>query len=439
MVAGVFYSHRPYQLLILKTNKKMKIKTTAGESLRSEYTALECAAIKYAVSNQLADGYTFVGVPDSSEERYRNCKDVFKVDTTMGGRVVMWRNDKMLEAVYSEGGEKPTPRTPKAEKAEEKQEEKQQTANSELASSGGFSLGMLDNIIASIVDARVNAIKDTLTVQSQEVRHTVEVKRLDGSTVELDGVQNPKFEMVLTLLANGENVYLYGPAGSGKNVMCEQLAKALGVPFYYQNTIMTKFDVVGYKNATGDFEETEFYKAWTGGGLFMLDEIDNAQAEALVTLNAALANGYYSFPGVGMVKKHPDFRCIAAGNTNGEGATEQYCGRYQMDESSRDRFVFVEIDYCKEIEEAICKGHEDVLEFVYDLRAACKDSQVNLILGYRCLSRLCKYADTFTAEELINTMILKGKDIDSVRLLVSRFYPTNYNNKFSSTFKNLVK
>lgn len=237
----------------------MKIKTTAGESLRSEFTALECAAIKYAVINQLADGTSFVGVPDATEERYRNCKDVFKVDTT------------------------------------------------------------------------------------------------------------------------------------------------------------------------------------TGGGLFMPDEIDNAQAEALVTLNAALANGYYAFPGVGMVKKHPDFRCIAAGNTNGEGATDQYCGRYQMDESSRDRFVFVEIDYCKEIEEAICKGHEDVLEFVYDLREACKDSQVNLILGYRCLSRLCKYADTFTPEELINTMILKGKDIDSVRLLVSRFNPTNYNNRFSSTFKKLVK
>lgn len=392
----------------------MKIKTTAGESLRNEFTALECAAIKYAVSNQLADGASFVGVPDATEERYRNCKDVFKVDTTMGGRVIMWRNEKKLEAVYSEGGEKPTPRTPKAEKQEEKQEEKPTAAN-------GLSLGMLDSVIAAIVDARVNAIKDTLTVQSQEVRHTVEVKRMDGSTVELDGVMNPKFEMVLTLLANGENVYLYGPAGSGKNVMCEQLAKALGIPFYYQNTIMTKFDVTGYKNANGEYEPTEFYKAWTGGGLFMPDEIDNAQAEALVTLNAALANGYYSFPGIGMVKKHPDFRCIAAGNTNGEGATEQYCGRYQMDESSRDRFVFVEIDYCKEIEEAICKGHEDVLEFVYELRNACACAHVPLVLGYRCLSRLCKYADTFTAKDCLDSFIFKGKDKDTIRLIASKF------------------
>lgn len=61
----------------------MKIKTTAGDSLRNEYTALECAAIKYAVLNQLADGSTFVGVPDATEERYRNCKDVFKVDTCL--------------------------------------------------------------------------------------------------------------------------------------------------------------------------------------------------------------------------------------------------------------------------------------------------------------------------------------------------------------------
>lgn len=393
----------------------MKIKTTAGESLRSEYTALECAAIKYAVTNQLADGSTFVGVPDSSEERYRNCKDVFKVDTTAGGRVVMWRNDKKLEAVYSDGGEKPTPRTPKAEKAEEKKEEKPTAAT-------GLSLGMLDSVIAAIVDARVNAIKDTLTVQSQEVKHTVEVKRVDGSTVQLDGVQNPKFEMVLTLLANGENVYLYGPAGSGKNVMCEQLAKALGIPFYYQNTIMSKFDVVGYKNIQGIFEEPEFYKAWTGGGLYMLDEVDNSTAEALVTLNAALANGYYTFPGVGMVKKHPDFRCIAAGNTNGEGATDQYCGRYQMDESSRDRFAFVEIDYCPEIEEAICKGHEDVLEFVRALRDASACAHVNLVLGYRCMSRLCKYADTFSAKDCLDSFIFKGKDKDTIRLIASKFY-----------------
>ena len=206
----------------------MKIKTTSGESLRSEFTALECAALKYAVSNQLADGSSFVGVPDASEERYRNCKDVFKVDTTAGGRVIMWRNEKKLEAVYSEGGEKPTPR-PKREAAPK--EEAAPTPTATPTADTGLSLGMLDKIIESIVDARVNAIKDTLTVQSQEVRHTVEVKLLDGSTVELDGVQNPKFEMVLTLLANGENVYLYGPAGTGKNVMCEQLAKALGVPF----------------------------------------------------------------------------------------------------------------------------------------------------------------------------------------------------------------
>lgn len=396
----------------------MKIKTTAGESLRNEYTALECAAIKYAVINQLADGTSFVGVPDSSEERYRNCKDVFKVDTTAGGRVIMWRNDKQLEAVYSDGSEKPTPRTPKAEKAEEKQEEKQEE---KPTAATGFSLGMLDSVIAAIVDARVNAIKDTLTVQSQEVKHTVEVKRVDGSTVELEGVQNPKFGMILTLLSNGENVYLYGPAGSGKNVMCEQLAKALGIPFYYQNTIMTKFDVTGYKNANGEYEPTEFYKAWTGGGLFMPDEIDNSTAEALVTLNAALANGYYSFPGIGMVKKHPDFRCIAAGNTNGEGATDQYCGRYQMDESSRDRFAFVEIDYCPEIEKAICKGHDDVLEFVHELRNACACAHVPLVLGYRCLSRLCKYADTFSAKDCLDSFIFKGKDKDTIRLIASKF------------------
>lgn len=92
-----------------------------------------------------------------------------------------------------------------------------------------------------------------------------------------------------------------------------------------------------------------------------------------------------------------------------------------MDESSRDRFAFVEIDYCPEIEEAICKGHEDVLEFVRELRNACACAHVPIVLGYRCLSRLCRYADTFTAKDCLDSFIFKGKDKDSIRLIYSKF------------------
>ena len=254
----------------------------------------------------------------------------------------------------------------------------------------------------------------------------------------MDGVLNPVFEDVVQLIAAKKNVYLFGPAGSGKNVLCSQVAEALGLKFYYQNTLLTKFDLSGFKNAVGDFEKTEFFEAFTQGGLFMLDEVDNSSAEALVALNAALANGYYSFPGIGRVDCHPDFRCIAAGNTIGTGADAAYCGRYKMDASSRDRFQFIEVDYCPEIEESICKGHDDILQFVRDLRKAVQKVGAEMILGYRCMSSLVEFGGKFGEEKSIKYFITKGLekvDRDTIREIQRALKEvTGKNNAWHSAF-----
>ena len=250
---------------------------------------------------------------------------------------------------------------------------------------------------------------------------------VDGkkTTTKTQSVLDPNFENILHLVAAHENVYLYGPAGSGKNTIAEQIADALGVDFYYQNTLVTKFDISGYKNAQGEYEETPFYKAWKNGGLFFADELDNSTAEAIIALNAALANGYYTFPNSGeKVAKNPNFYCIAAGNTNGQGATEEYCGRYQMDESSRDRFAFIEIGYNKKVEESICGGHLDILEFVRDLRSVTKSLQIKLICGYRAISRLAKFYDMDT-KFVLNSFIFKGLALDDIREIAAALSSEN--------------
>ena len=245
------------------------------------------------------------------------------------------------------------------------------------------------------------------------------------TTTKTEQVLDPNFANILKLVAAHENVYLYGPAGSGKNTIAEQIAEALGVEFYYQNTLVTKFDVSGYKNAQGEYEETAFYKAWKNGGLFFADELDNSTAEAIIALNAALANGYYTFPNSGeKVAKHPDFYCIAAGNTNGQGATEEYCGRYQMDESSRDRFAFIEIGYNAKVEESICGGHLDILEFVRDLRSVTKSLQIKLICGYRAISRLAKFYDMNT-KFVLDSFIFKGIAKDDIREIAAALSSKN--------------
>ena len=476
----------------------MKVQTINGETLRKEFTALEADALKHA-AEYCVEGDQFKGVPTSNDDRWRNSTETFGVVNHDGCTVSIIRHKtgKVLTAKIVGGEGRPTPQpkgqepndddeempTPEHESEERDEPQEAQTeAKDETQEEAGaepqreepkaeeptsspapeapaqqanpmdpFSL-LVEQVKNAVLTSVVPKMAELNDLTKEEIMENIKpmleefaksgsaahhelVIKINDLVTKVEGIKHPKFEDILTYVANRENVYLYGPAGSGKNVLCEQIAKALGVPFYYQNTLLTKFDVTGYKNAAGEFEETEFYKAWTNGGLFMLDEADNTTAEAMVTLNAALANGYYAFPGVGRVNAHPKFYCMAAGNTNGQGATDEYCGRYKMDESSRDRFGFVEIDYAPEVETAIAAGHHDVLGFVYELRAICKEQRISLICGYRAIAKLVKFYD-HNAESIISDFILKGTEKDTVREIARRL---KGNNKYTEAFKKLAE
>lgn len=459
----------------------MKVQTINGETLRKEFTALEADALKHA-AEYCVEGDQFKGVPTSNDDRWRNSTETFGVVNHDGCTVSIIRHKtgKVLTAKIVGGEGRPTPQPkgqepnddddempipepeseerdepqeaqtetkgetqeeaePEPQREEPKAEEPQPAPATETPAPQPNPMDPFAMLVKQVTDAVLGQIKPMLedvakNQTSNKVEHVHTIK-VNDMTTKVEGLTHPKFERVLKYVANHHNVYLYGPAGSGKNVICEQVAKALGVPFYYQNTIITKFDVTGYKNAAGEFEETEFYKAWTQGGVFMLDEADNACAEALVTLNAALANGYYSFPGIGRVECSPNFYCVAAGNTNGQGATDEYCGRYKMDESSRDRFAFVDIDYNPEIEEGICNGHTDVLDFVRELRGICKEQRISLICGYRAIKNLTMFYDD-DAAAIIDDFILKGAEKDTVREIARRL---NGCNKYCEAFKKLAE
>ena len=213
--------------------------------------------------------------------------------------------------------------------------------------------------------------------------------------------------------------YLYGPAGSGKNHICEQLARDFGLEFYYQNSVTDEYKLNGFIDGAGRYHETEFYRAFKNGGLFMLDELDASCADTLVTLNAALANGYFTFP-VGRIKMHPDFKCIAAGNTCGRGATEEYTGRTVIDAASLNRFVPVRFGYCEAIENKLAGGRADILEFIRDLRNSARAAGIHIVLGYRNIQRLAafmKMPETFTTAEAVEYAVTGGYDTDEINIL----------------------
>ena len=249
---------------------------------------------------------------------------------------------------------------------------------------------------------------------------------IDGKPAKVEGIQHEKFDTILKFVANDEPVFLTGPAGSGKNFLCKQVAQALGLKFYFTNAVTQEYKLTGFTDAMGKYQETQFYKAFTQGGVFMLDEMDASIPEVLVILNAAIANRYFDFPApIGYVEAHPDFRVIAAGNTTGNGADYEYVGRNQLDAASLDRFAIVEIDYSKAIEDGVACDIE-LADFCREFRKASQKVGVQVIVSYRAIGRLAKMVKLLDLTEALKTCLTKGLEKDDLNIICNELSDSKY-------------
>ena len=220
------------------------------------------------------------------------------------------------------------------------------------------------------VDNLIDLIKEHSAPQTHiHLNGVQEVTKIDGLT-------HPKFKTILTLLSVGLNPYITGPAGSGKTYTAKQCADALNLPFYALSLSAqtTQSQIFGYMNANGNFVETDFYKAFVNGGVFVFDEIDNGNPNVLAAINSALSNGVCSFAN-GMQEKHQDFKCVATANTIGNGATAQYVGRNQIDKATLDRFQIVFYDYDPTLELMMCNNRKDIYSMVTHARELLKNTK----------------------------------------------------------------
>lgn len=244
--------------------------------------------------------------------------------------------------------------------------------------------------------------------------------QLAGKVSELEGVFNDRFEDVLTMCANNVPVFLTGDAGTGKNVLAEQVAEALGERFVYMGQVMDKYtDCVGFMDANGEAHETPLISAARDGGLLFIDEIDASIPEALITVNALLANGYMVTGWGEHIRAHEDFRVIVAGNTTGTGADSVYTGRYQLDGATLDRFALVEIDYDRRVESAIAgAGNEDLVDFVEAVRKAVRSIGIAFPVTYRATKTMSKLVSAgLDVETVVRSALLKSLRLDDVRVI----------------------
>jgi len=89
----------------------------------------------------------------------------------------------------------------------------------------------------------------------------------------------------------------------------------------------------------GDTVMSQFVKIYGGGGVFLFDEMDAADENLLLGVNAALANGVFANPATGeLIEQHPDFIPVAGMNTLGLGSGRDYNARNRLDAATLDRW-----------------------------------------------------------------------------------------------------
>lgn len=193
--------------------------------------------------------------------------------------------------------------------------------------------------------------------------------------VTLPGLHHSQFPRMLRALQCALHVYLEGPASSGKTFAAESAAKVLSLPFFAQGAVTYAHELLGYKDAHGVYQRTQFREAFENGGLILLDEFDASAAEAGLVINAALANGFCAFPD-GIIPRHENFRCVVGANTDGSGATMQYSGRVRLDGAFLDRFVKLEWQIDPAIETPKARGLSDWLACVRAIRGYMQERQI---------------------------------------------------------------
>lgn len=253
-----------------------------------------------------------------------------------------------------------------------------------------FRAGMLRSKVAEVPPVVSTPQPPAPLVNRPESKPQPQYQKHAGVGVGNMRARHEAFGLILPAVKAGINVFLAGPAGSGKTTCVAQVAESLHLPFFFNGAIQSEYKLTGFRDAHGKVHRTAFREAFEFGGVYLFDEIDASQPAALLAFNAALANGVFDFPDR-TIRKHRNFRCVAAANTWGKGASLEYVGRNALDGATLDRFAMVEMNYDTRLEREIAliaagpntELAEVWLQVVWAAREAARQHQIRHIISPR--------------------------------------------------------
>lgn len=297
----------------------------------------------------------------------------------------------------------------------------------------------VEEIEKAITDNEKEAEKATESVTEASETDTTEPLEETTETAEeteleftADGfVKHYQYNLINTVLNCDLNVFLVGEAGTGKSTVLEQIARENGWQFFSTNAVQQEYKLTGFIDAGGNYHDTQFYRAATCKDecIFFIDEIDASIPEVLTLLNTAIANGYFEFP-VGKVHFNK-IHFVAAGNTVGSGADDNYTGRMVLDMASLDRFQIIDFDYDAKIETYLASGDMALVQFIRSMRKQAREKGIRAVFSYRAIIATRKLLDAkVTLENILKISVFKGMDKDTIRTFDVHGLDKHYVNAF---------
>lgn len=276
----------------------------------------------------------------------------------------------------------------------------------------------VEKLVGKGVNAYIKSVGEDKLQKATEKIVKTEVEKLkpfvvkvgEAESVKIEGRLHKKFDEVLFLAIQEKQVYLAGPAGSGKTTLASQIAESLKRDFSHISCSagLSEAHLLGRMLFDGTYVASDFVTAYENGGVFLFDEIDAADNNTLLVINSALANNRLSVPNrkeKPHAIRHENFICLCAGNTWGSGSTE-YHGRNHLDAAFLDRFSVskVEIDYDRDLEREIAGDYTEMADRLWKIRDDIKNKKLRRLVSTRAFVSGCRQRKAGkSTTEILNT------------------------------------
>lgn len=308
---------------------------------------------------------------------------------------------------------------------------------------------MVEELVNKLFELRLNnSLKngsgDIIKVQVLD-------ERTDGTKEFVPAIENTYVfsskELMDVTIALQENIPLlvWGPHGSGKSTLIEQICARTGRPaMRVQHSVDTESaDVVGQWALEG--EKTVFHygplaRAMRDGLVYIADEYDFALPNVLAIYQAVLEGKPLFIKNapaeLAIVKPHPDFRFAATGNTNGSGdETGLYQGTQLQNAANYSRFgICIHLKYISEEGNILKKlfgeipkvDLDQLMDFTKAVRNAYEDKTITNTLSTRELIGITRLA------------ILRGREKLNFRYGIAQGFTNRMSSIDSVAITNIV-